>query len=257
MHHTYPLFLLLLLFSCGTPLQVVRVEPAREDLIDRYRYGSAIQHQETDEASVEVSFYDATRDYLLFDVEITNHSTEDILIDPAETSLQLPTGTRLSAVEPEYQLLSMDLESVRKQRQSRTLAWASAAVMVAATAYAIANSDNATVSEPNTDAVIISNLGSQVADVMTYVVLEEEGRRLARETVPDAGEMPAPDNRFFWLDYSFRKTTLRPGESAVGKLVFPRADDSPTVEVVVPVGTDGPFIFPFRQRVFRDQYAGR
>ena len=257
MDHTYPLILVLLLLSCGTPLQVVRVDPASDDLVDRYRYGSAIQHQERDDLSVEVSFYDATRHYLLFDVEISNHSTNDILIDPAETSLQLPSGTRLSAVEPEYQLLSMDLESVRKQRQSRTLAWASAAVLVAASAYAIANGDDATVSTPNSDAVVISNLGTQVADVMTYVVLEEEGRQLARETAPPAGEMPGPDNRFFWLDYSFRKTTLRPGESAVGKLVFPRADDAPTVEVVVPVGSEYQFFFPFRQWVFRDQYAGQ
>ena len=257
MAHIYPLLLLLLLFSCGTPLQVVRVDPASEDLIDRYRYGSAIQHQEADNVSVEVSFYDATRQYLLFDVEISNHTSDDILIDPAETSLQLPSGTRLSAVEPEYQLLSMDLESVRKQRQSRTLAWASAAVLVAASAYAIANGDNSTVSAPNSDAVIISNLGTQVADVMTYVVLEEEGRRLEREMVPVADEMPEVDNRFFWLDYSLRKTTLRPGESAVGKLVFPRSDDASTVEVVVPVGPQREFAFPFRQRVFRDQYAGR
>ena len=257
MANTYPILLLLLLFSCGTPLQVVRVDPASDDLIDRYRYGSAIQRQEAEGVTVEVSFYDASRQYLLFDVELSNHTAEDILIDPAETSLQLPSGARLSAVEPEYQLLSMDLESVRKQRQSRTLAWASAAVLVAASAYAIANSDNSTVSAPNSDAVVISNLGTQVADLMTYVVLEEEGRQLAREGVPVGEEMPGPENRFFWLDYSFRKTTLRPGESAVGKLVFPRADDATAVEVVVPVGSDREFMFPFRQRVFRDQLSAQ
>ena len=254
MRHLYLLFFILtLLFSCGRPLQVVRVQPADEGRIDRYRYGSAIQHAESDGVGVDASFYDASPEYLLFDVEIYNDSDGDILVDPADAALELPGGRVRQAIEPEYQLLGMDLESVRKARQSRTIAWATAAVLVAASAYALSVPSDGAGQALASDAGIAYDLTFQAVDVMNYVLVGNDDLLLRRNAVPADAALPPPDNRFFWLDYSFRKTTLRPGESAAGKLVFPRVDDDTELELIVPAGADHVFRFPFTQRVFRER----
>lgn len=254
MKHLYLpiLCLTFLLSSCGKPLQVVRVTPAAEQDVDRYRYGNPVQSLSQDEVTVEVSYYDASADYLVFDAEVINESEEDILFDPAETYLSLAQGIRIPAVDPEFQLLSMDLETVTRQRNARVMAWVGAGVLVAASAYAIANGDFQSTDAPS-NAAVVADLGLQVVDAMTFAVVNEDQTVLRRHYVPAEGEIPAPDNRFFWLDYSFRKTTLRPGESAVGKLVFPRADDHLDFQLAIPVAERDTFIFPFTQRIFRDR----
>ncbi|WP_116105590.1 hypothetical protein [Lewinella sp. IMCC34191] len=254
MKHLYlpALAILLLLSACGKPLQVVRISPAAEQDIDRYRYGNPVQSLRQDEVTVEVSYYDASDDYLVFDAEVINESTEDILFDPVEAYLQLAADAQIPALDPEFQLLSMDLESVSRQRSARVMAWAGAAVLVAASAYAISKSGGS-VAEVPTDATLVADLGIQVADAMTFAVLQQNQNLLQRNYAPTEEEIPAPDNRYFWLDYSFRKTTLRPGESAVGKLVFPRADMEVNFQLAVPVIGRPPYTFNFTQRIFRDR----
>ncbi|PPK86528.1 hypothetical protein CLV84_3459 [Neolewinella xylanilytica] len=253
MKHLYLISLsVFLLHACGRPLQVVRVEPAFEHEIDRYRYGNPVQSSTNGAVTVEVSYYDASDNYLVFDTEVVNESDEAILFDPAESYLEFPLGQRISAIDPEFQLLSMDLKSVEQARTARTLAWAGAAVLVAASAYSLANGGGS-IPEPTTNATVVADLGFQVADAMTFAVLQRENDILQRNWVPAGQDIPGPDNRYFWLDYSFRKTTLRPGESAVGKLLFPRSDDHPQFQVAVPVDELATFNFQFAQRIFRDR----
>ncbi|MGB3798575.1 MAG: hypothetical protein WA952_02100 [Lewinella sp.] len=252
-HHYLALFsFLIMLSACGNPLQVVRVSPAAEEDVDRYRYGNPVQSQSQEDVAVEVSYYDASADYLVFDAEVLNSSAEDILFDPAETYLRFPAGFTLPAIDPEFQLLTMDLETVSRQRTARTLAWAGAAVMVASTVYAVANA-NAPTFETTTTASVVADLGLQVADAMTFAVINQNQDNYQRHYIPADAEIPGPENRFFWLDHSFRKTTLRPGESAVGKLVFPRSDEHLEFQVAVPVEGREPFTFDFTQRIFRDR----
>ncbi len=253
MKHLYPLCLCLFLVSaCGSPLQVVRVAPEYEEDIDRYRYGNPVQSHTDGEVTVEVSYYDASRDYLVFDAEVMNHSDRDILFDPVDSYITFAGGRRVTAEDPEFQLLSMDLHAVEKARTARTLAWAGAAVLVAATVYSVANAD-AAVPEATTDAAIVADLGIRVADAMTFAVLQQNNSAIQRNWLPAPDDIPGPDNRFFWLDYSFRKTTLRPGESAVGKLVFARSDVDEHLLLTVPVAGRQTYTFGFTQRIYRDR----
>ncbi len=254
MKHRYlPLILpLLCLFACGTPLQVVRVDPAAEQDVDRYRYGNPVQALRQGDILVEISYYDASADYLVFDAEVINESQEELLFDPADAYLLAGNNLEIPAVDPEFELLSMDLETVRQQRSARTLAWVGTAVMVAASVYSIASANTPLLDVP-AGASVVADVGVQVADAMTFAVLSRDQQLFQRNTPPAGGEIPTPANRYFWLDYSFRKTTLRPGESAVGKLVFPRLDEQPRFDLVVPVTGRELFPFSFTQRIFRER----
>ncbi|WP_116124376.1 hypothetical protein [Lewinella sp. IMCC34183] len=245
MKHCYFLFplLTLLFFSCGRPLRVVRVAPSTEESIDRYEYGNPIQRRSVAGTDVEINYYDASREYLVFDLVVTNRGTSDVLFDPATARLLPEGGPFLPAIDPEFQLLSMDLDDVRQQRTARTLAWVGAAVLVGTAVYAATSTDVSTVTDNGDQAY--AQLGASVADAATVAIWQREAARSGQ-----VSDLPAPDNRFFWLDYSMRKTTIRPGESAMGKLVFPRADESERLTVSVLTGGED-VRFSFTQMIYR------
>lgn len=237
----------MVLSSC-TPLRVVRVEP--DQTPDRMRYGAAILREATQDVAVEVSYYDATQEYIVFDLEVENLGTVPHDFDPTTCMLSGDAGPVARAIDPEVQLLSMDLETVRKMKSNRAWGWVGAGLLVAGTVASIASDFNAPItSDVATDAVV-SSVAFNLADAITFSVINAEQQNNRRNYVPDTQEIPGPQNRYFWLDYSLRTTTIRPGEVAVGKVVFPRNDAARhfTLQLVA-AGTD--FSFHFRQKVFK------
>lgn len=258
MRSLYALPLLVLItVSCAGPLQLVRLEPASDVPVDRYLYGNAILSARSANLTVEANYYDATPDYLVFDVQIINEGTRDILFDPARSSLVSELGGRQSAIDPEVQLFGMDWQRLKQQKANRTMAWVGAGLLVATTAYAIA--DASTVADATNNALTTSDVVAQislsVADAMVFTVVNS-----AASSAPAvAPELPDPYNRFFWLDHSLRITTIRPGERAVGKLVFERMDDARELTLNVAAG-EQEYAFPFAQRTLRpgrDEVATR
>ena len=250
MPHFYTAVLLALLFSsCSTPLQMVRIEPESEATVDRYFYGNAIQQQQRDGITVETNFYDATPEYVIFDVMVINDGAADVLFDPVTAMLYTGEQQGHRALDPEVELFSLDMEVLHRERGRRTMAWVGGALVVAGTAYAIAEGSSPT-EVPTTSsrtADLVGDLSLSLYDVALFNIVDTEQR--IRTTVQPT-ELPGPDNRFFWLDHALRRTTIRPGERAVGKLIFARSDEVDRLRLSVPVA-ERRFDFAYQQRVYR------
>ena len=251
MQHFYYLFLVaLFLGSCGRPLQMVRIEPESEDTVDRYFYGNAIQQLQQDGITVETNFYDGTPEYVIFDVMVVNDSEEEVLFDPVATILYTGEQQGHHALDPELELFSLDMEVLHREQGRRTMAWVGGALLVVAgTAYAITQGSSPTEAPTaaNRTADLVGDLSLSLYDIALFNIVDTEQRI---RTAVQPTELPDPDNRFFWLDHAMRRTTIRPGERAVGKLIFPRSDEVDRLRLSVSV-EERRFDFTYQQRVYR------
>ncbi|MEL6143050.1 MAG: hypothetical protein AAFU67_15705 [Bacteroidota bacterium] len=243
------LFLLLLVYSCA-PIRVVRVSPATEADIDRYLYGNAVQHQEAQGVAVDVSYYDASREFLVFNLEIENQTETSFDFDPAGITLLTDDDIPIRAVNPEVKLLSMDMQAAKKESNSRTMAWIGSGILVASTvALALSGSDASESLAEDVAVNVATEMGFTLADALVFQVIDGNNNNPDR-VIPISGEMPPPENRFFWLDYAMRITTVRPGERVIGKVAFPRSDLAKFLKIQINVA-ERSFNFPFKQMVYR------
>ncbi len=244
MRPIYFLLFFLVLFTSCTPLRVVRLDPAVET--EEYSYGQKIVRQTERFAEVAVSYYDASQSYLVFNVSVENKGDQAINFDPASCVLSPDIGVDQLAVDPEFQLLSMDMESMRQIRKNRTLAWVGAGLMVAG-AVAGAGIDGG---EGGINSLTLAEeLAFTAADVAVFAIAQNSVEANRRNN-PAPQDIPVPENRFFWLDHALRITTIQPGEVAFGKVVFLRNDAASSFNFKAMV--DGyEFSVPFTQKVFR------
>lgn len=256
MRHLYAcIALCLLLQSCGTRLQVARLHPdpeASPNLYEKqYRYGAELLRRTEYTTTVETNFYDATPQYLVFDVNVINQGDRPITFDPLSAMLIPDVGPPVHVVDPEMELLNMDIGHMRRLKNQRTLAYVTTGLMVAGAVYGIATDvGGAEVAEGVSNAVsITTDIAYNVADVMVFTALTEQDQLFRPYTMVTA-EVPPVQSRYFWLDHALRITTIPPGEAAYGKLVFARTDEARSVQLRLNVeGTE--FSFPYVQRIFR------
>lgn len=247
------LALLLLFVSCATPKTIVRMEPQAEttDLTSRYFYGTEMIGQAVGDITAEAGFYDAEPDYLIFHIELENTSTSEIYdLDPADFYLRTDLDNRIRAIDPEVQRLGMDVEQSVNEAKSKNSALALGALAIGA-AVAVAVID---LNQPGNTAGDVLNTASFVTDVSidlattALLLIPSNGPTNVYYAPPFSTDTPPTFERLFWLDHALRRTTLRPGERIVGKLVFPRADYVSDVQLVLPV-PGGEAVLPFRQEV--------
>jgi hypothetical protein len=205
------------------------VAPEREADVARYDYGSAVLEANTSTANVSVSYYDATAEYLVFNLAITNQGTEAFTFDPANVNLTTEQNTFAPAIDPELYLLEHDLSDIRDQRRDRVLGWVGAGIMVASTVslaldVPLADTGNELVSQG------ITNLST---DLAALAITAAQNRR--RQAYLPPSELPTPEQRAFWLDHTMRITTIVPGETAFGKVVFARRDEARNLRLTVPL----------------------
>ncbi len=241
--YSFLLLICICLTACA-PIRVVRLEPEEASEIDSYLYGNPVQQQEHEGIVVDVSYYDASKDYIVFNVEIDNQRDSAFLFDPVAIFLAPNIGPAIPAIDPELQLLSMDLNTARDEQASRTFAWIGAGLIVAGTVAAIADDNTALV---DNELSLLGDISLSVADALLFSVIDRSLPNSRNMAAPD--ETPIPENRFFWLDHSLRITTIEPGERALGKVAFRRNDQVDNFEFVVPIG-EKQLAFPFLQRVF-------
>lgn len=245
-----PYLYLLILFSITasscTPLRVLRMEPAA-DQIDSYLYGNAVATSTAGAAEVSTSFYDADNEYVVLHVEIKNIGTQAIDYDPVEATLSDPSGGVLGAVDPEVELLTYDLDQIKKIRTNRVMAVAGSALAVAGTVVAATSNDGFIAAGDNFTGINQTQLYTDLA----FTVLDATvALGVVRQGVDPDVTIPSSGERAFWLEYAMRRTTIRPGEIAIGKLVFPRTLLAGTFQLAIPV--EGEVLtFDFIQQIYR------
>ncbi|MBC6993003.1 hypothetical protein QWY85_14075 [Neolewinella lacunae] len=250
MKYFYLCIALALTVSSCTPLRVVRLEP--EETPSAYSYGDKILQRYAGDVGVAVSYYDATPQFLVFNLTVENTGDEAFDFSPEGCLLVPDVGPVSRAINPEEQLLSMDIDNMERLRNGRAWAWIGAAVVVAGTVAAV------TVDAPALDNGVASvgssfaqDLAINTASALAFGIAEgTDVRDYRMHYLPAAGEIPVPENRYFWLDHSLRITTIEPGQKAFGKIVFPRNDEASKFLLRVEAKGEE-FEFPFSQRVFR------
>lgn len=247
MKNIYLLALLTLILSSCTPLRVVRLEPDTDEIT--WRYGEKVVSDETSAAKVEVSYYDASPRFIVFNLEVENTGTAAFDFDPVNCLLVPDVGPVSPAIDPEIQLLSMDVQTIRDEKNRRTLAWIGAGITVAAVAVDVANGNAA--DDFNNSTFFAQDLAISTFQNLTFTLVDaQNARNYYRNTIPDQGEIPTPSNRFFWLDHALRITTIQPGQKVFGKIAFPRNDAATVFSFNVTVN-GGEFKFPFTQQLFK------
>ena len=262
-HYTTAVFYLFVLAislsSCAVPQAVVRMEPAADQKI-RWDYGQAIVEKSVDSLFGRAAFDHAEKEFLVFNVDVTNLSQRDQLVAPEQFYITTATGTRYFALDPEKQLFSMEVqENVREANAKNAAVLAGVAAAVAVTAVVVSeikdakdnnnsnnnnNNENRNNNQDNTNFLLSVPLVINSASADQSIVQQN-----IDNFEPDR---PTTGDRGFWMDYTLRKTTLAPGEKARGKVLFRRQDTLKDFLLMLPV-EQSVFSFGFKQKVFQPQ----
>lgn len=214
------------LSSCFSPRSIVTVEADAEENMT-WNYGHQVVNVQADSVEVQVYFDEYTKDFLIFDVEITNWRNEPVLISPEEIYLETGTGIGLFALDPEQQIFEGKVKASRREAGNKNAAVALGVATVAAVVAVAATTD--------------SDNDGYDGGGFVYV---------STGVVPPPPLAYLPPDHIFWEDFSLRKTTLQPRYRANGKVVFRRLDNQLGYSMVVPVGGTE-LRAGFKQRVFQ------
>ncbi len=208
---------------------------ADQDYI-KWSYGRQIIKKQKDSADMQVYFDTYNKKYLVFDVEMTNWGSQAVLLSPENIYLKCAEGegTR-NAMNPELELLNKDIDQSRHEATAKNLAVAVGVVAVVGVVAAIAT-DTGVSSEGSSENNVANNIVN-VTYVSTYVPPPQPA-----PTLP-----PSVD---FWANYSLRKTTLEQGYKVGGKVVLPRMDYCPHLELYLPLGNET-FVASFIQQIIQ------
>ena len=247
--------------SCAVPQAVVRMEPAADQQI-RWDYGQAIVEKSVDSLFGRAAFDHAEKEFLVFNVDVTNLSQRDQLVAPEQFYLTTSTGTRYFALDPEKQLFSMEVqENVREANAKNAAVLAGVAAAVAVTAVVVSeikdNKDNNNSNNNNNNNNENRNNNRDNTNFFLSVPLVINSASADQSIVqPNIDNfepnLPTTGDRGFWMDYTLRKTTLAPGEKARGKVLFRRQDTLKDFLLMLPI-EQSVFSFGFKQKVFQPQ----
>lgn len=238
-------FLCLVVASC-TPMRLVRLEPTAE--FDSYRYGEKIVVAENSQARVEASYYDSSPEFIVFNLEVENTGTEAFNFDPTDCKLVPDVGPVRPAVDPEMQLVMMDTKSLKQTRSAEALGFLEVGVALATTVAGI-TSENVEGEGNFTNDFLIATAVANATTNLAFTFLDASSNQdIARNAIPLQGQVPTPENRYFWLDHAVRLTTVKPGQRIFGKVAFERNDEASVFSFNVVVAGEE-FQFPFDQKV--------
>jgi len=210
----------LFLSSCFSPRPIVKVDVVEQETF-KWSYGKKIIQLAGDSMSAEIFFDTYTKKYLVFDVEITNWGTQDVLVLPENFYMSFNgNAANAMALDPETEIFNRQVKRSKDEAAAKNAAVALGAVVVAAiVADAISDDDDGGSSDSGGDYSVTN---------ITYV-----------NAVPPPVVMSAlPPELEFWENYSLRKTTLNRGYKVGGKVVFRRFDDYPSFNIFLPVSSE-------------------
>lgn len=256
----YLFILAISLNSCAVPQAVVRMEPAADQKI-RWDYGQAIVEKSVDSLFGRAAFDHAEKEFLVFNVDVTNLSQRDQLVAPEQFYITTATGARYFALDPEKQLFSMEVqENVREANAKNAAVFAGVVAAAAVTAVVVSeikdakdnnnsnnnnnNNENRNNNQDNTNFLL---------SVPLVINSASADQSIAQQNIDNfEPNRPTTGDRGFWMDYTLRKTTLAPGEKARGKVLFRRQDTLKDFLLMLPV-EQSVFSFGFKQKVFQPQ----
>ena len=247
MKTAYSLFVLLSLASllwtgCFTPRTVIRMQPDESENVF-WSNGQAIAEQIQDSVIARAAFSHATPEYLIFDIEVINQGGSSILVAPEDLYIATPQNFQLPAIDPERQLLSMEIDASRQEARAKNTAVATGLIAAGAIIAVAATSDGDAGDGDDFDDYDAVDAAVDVAIPALY--LSTAFRQEAVLSAPISA-LPLPYDPIFWSDYTLRKTTLRPGESVRGLVAFNRFDQTDRFELALPL-EELKFRFSFEQ----------
>ncbi len=225
-------------FAC-TPRTVIRMD-ADEAAEVKWNYGRQIVQLQKDSMDAQVYFDTYSKHDLIFDVELTNWGRESVLIAPEDIYLKCANDgiTRLAA-DPEWVLLKNEMDASRREATAKNLAIAVGAIAaVSIVAAAVSDNDNDNGNNNNNDDNNNNFNSNNNVFISTYV----------------APPMPAPvlpPSLDFWANYALRKTTLDEKHKVGGKVVLPRMDGCPVLDIYLPFGGEPALVARLNQRVIQ------
>lgn len=217
------------LTSCFSPKPVLRFKADAEKTT--WDKGKEYVSYKKDSYEVHTSYFGNNDQYIMFDIEIINNDGEEFLVAPENIKLyngnwdNKTQNTSYSAyptraIDPERELLKIDLETSRAEAASKNAGIAGIAIFAAAIPLAViaarsdvenANSNSNESKISNTEMV---GAGLDIALSANAINQEvQEGRIISMN-----------DSRYAWETSSLRRTTLSPGYSIRGLVFFPIPD---------------------------------
>ncbi len=186
----------------------------------------------------EVYFDTYSKNDLIFDVELTNWGSESVLVAPENIYLKCADGIgKRMAADPEGVLLKEEIDASRREANAKNLA-IFVGVATVATVVAVAASDRDNNNGNNNDDNNSNNFNSNNVYISTYVA-------------PPLSAPVMPPSNDFWANYSLRKTTLDKNHKVGGKVVVPRMDGCPVLELYLPFGGEPAMVARFKQQVIQ------
>jgi hypothetical protein len=255
------LFVLAISFSsCAVPQAVVRMEPASDQKI-RWDYGQAIVEKSVDSLFGRAAFDHAEKEFLVFNVDVSNLSQRDQLVAPEQFYLTTTTGTRYFALDPEKQLFSMEVqENIREAKAKNAAVLAGVVAAAAVTAVVVSeikdnnnSSNNNNNNNNNTERLNHQDNTNFLLSIPLAINAGSANQSIVSQNLDNfEPNLPSTGNRNFWTDYTLRKTTLAPGKKARGKVLFRRQDTLKDFLLILPV-EQSVLSFGFKQKVFLPQ----
>ncbi|MGE0079485.1 MAG: hypothetical protein AB7S48_16610 [Bacteroidales bacterium] len=216
-----------ILTSCVTPSPVIRITP--KEAKTTWEQGKEFVSYKKNDFIVHCAYHGINASFLIFDVEVINNSQEDYLLSPENFIMYTDSGKwnsvtnqivyatfPIKAVDPEQQLLLLDMQQSLTEANMKNQQTAAAIVSIAAVpvivATAVADSkDDKPRTVSRTDLAATATVG-----VLGGLDAGQEDNAYALNTIDN--------NRNTWEQYALRKTTLSTGEAIRGLIYFPKPD---------------------------------
>lgn len=213
------------LTSCFAPKPVLRFKP--EETNTTWEKGKEYVSYKRGDYEIHSSYYGYNDKYIIFDIEVVNNKGgEEFLVAPENIKLyqSIFDNTKQSlindsipvrAIDPEAELLNIDLENSKAEASRKNSQVAVAAIFAAAIPLAIV-ATSSDIHSPNSYERTVSN--TEMVDAGVDVAL---GVTAINQVNQENQIISLNDSKFTWEASSLRKTTLSPGYSIRGLVFFP------------------------------------
>lgn len=222
------LLAMLTLSSCFSPKPVIRLKA--DESKTTWDKGKEFIGYKMGEYEVHTSFHGCDNQNLIFDVEVVNNNGEEFLVAPEKfkmfkgqwnnaTQSITYNGNAISALDPELELLNIDLANSKAEAASKNAGVAAVAIFAAAIPLAIVAAKSDAENSKSDDENDVSNTELVEAGVdvaLTANAINQESQEQQIQSMNDS--------KYKWETVALRKTTLSPGYSIRGLVFFPIPD---------------------------------